>query len=407
MAGKPILQHQVENAVAHGFHDIIMLTRYKEDVIKNYFGNGQRFGVNIEYVTDEIPLGTAGSVKALEAKIKEPFIVFYGDTIMDVNLTNLVDYHFATNGLATLVVHPNDHPHDSDLLEVDDMNRVVKFHAKPHPSGAIYQNLVNAALYALNPEIFQEIERDTYADFGRNIFPDMVAKNLPIYVYKTTEYIKDIGTINRLKEVEADFLSGKITKMNKKNKQKAIFLDRDGVINEDAEPVNSPEKFRFLPDVTDAIKKINESNYLSIIVTNQPMIAKGFATESQLREVHKFMETRLGGSGAYIDRIYYCPHHPEKGHKGENKDLKIICSCRKPGTGMLERAAREMNIDLGRSFIIGDRAVDILAGKNAGTQTILVSQESALSDEEKESDPDEVFNNLYEAVNFILADYEK
>ena len=401
LAGKPILQYQVENAKAYGYDDIIMLTGYKEEVIKNFFGDGSAFGVNIEYITDEHPLGTAGAVKELEEKLEEAFIVFYGDTMMDINLNNLVDYHHSKKGLATLVVHPNDHPHDSDLLEIDTNNRVKKFLSKPHTSGHYHQNLVNAALYVLDPKIFRHIEKNKFADFGRDVFPELVDSGEPVYVLNTTEYIKDIGTIDRLNEVELDYVSGKVQRMNTTFKQKAIFLDRDGVINQEAEPIDSAGKFQLLAGVEDALKRINKSDYLSVVVTNQPMIAKGFANEAQLQEVHNYMETILGQNGIYLDRIYYCPHHPEKGHVGERVDLKVPCSCRKPETGMLDLAALEMNIDLNQSFIVGDRTVDIMTGKHAGVNTILVREGYAGLDGKYECKPDYVFDDLAEAVNCI------
>jgi mannose-1-phosphate guanylyltransferase / phosphomannomutase len=401
LAGKPILQYQVENAKVYGYDDIIMLTGYKEEVIKNYFGDGRAFGVNIEYVTDEHPLGTAGAVKELEEKLEEAFIVFYGDTMMDINLNNLVKYHHSKKGLATLVVHPNDHPHDSDLVEIDTNNRVKKFLSKPHTSSQYHQNLVNAALYVLDPQIFRHIEKNKFADFGRDVFPELIDSGEPVYVLNTTEYIKDIGTIDRLGEVEVDYVSGKVQRMNTTFKQKAIFLDRDGVINQEAEPIDSAGKFKLLAGVEDALKRINKSDYLSVVVTNQPMIAKGFANEAQLQEVHNYMETILGQNGIYLDRIYYCPHHPEKGHVGERVDLKVPCSCRKPETGMLDLAALEMNIDLNQSFIVGDRTVDIMTGKHAGVNTILVREGYAGLDGKYECEPDYVFDDLAEAVNFI------
>lgn len=401
LAGKPILEHQVESARNQGFEDIIMLTGYKEAVIKNHFGDGSAFGLNIGYQSDIHPLGTAGSVRELASQITEPFIVFYGDTMMDINLKAIVDYHNSKRGIATLLVHPNDHPHDSDLVEIDEMGQVLQFLSKPHDALHFHRNLVNAALYVLDPAIFDYIVKGEYADFGKDIFPRVLANNEQIFAYNTTEYIKDIGTLDRLKEVESDYLSGKIHRKNSSTRQKAIFLDRDGVINRDVEPLDRPEKFQLLPGVCDAIKVINNSDYLAVVVTNQPMIAKGFADEEQLREVHNYMETILGRDGSYLDRIYYCPHHPEKGHVGEREDLKIKCSCRKPETGMLDLAALEMNIDLNQSYIVGDRTVDIMTGKNAGVRTILIREGYAGLDGKYECKPDYVCADLAEAVNFI------
>ena len=121
-----------------------------------------------------------------------------------------------------------------------------------------------------------------------------------------------------------------------------------------------------------AINQINASGYLAIVVTNQPVIARGEVTVPELREIHNKMETLLGANGAYIDAIYYCPHHPHKGYEGEIPELKIECDCRKPKPGMLFRAAEDFNIDLSKSWMIGDGENDIKAGRAAGCRTALI-----------------------------------
>lgn len=125
--------------------------------------------------------------------------------------------------------------------------------------------------------------------------------------------------------------------------------------------------------VSEAIKKINASGYLAIVVTNQPVIARGEVTFQELEEIHNKMETLLGKEGAYLDAIYYCPHHPHKGYEGERPELKIECDCRKPKPGMLLKAAEDYNIDLSQSWMIGDGENDVKAGINAGCKTVLLS----------------------------------
>ena len=170
-------------------------------------------------------------------------------------------------------------------------------------------------------------------------------------------------------------MAGRVTAKNLKNKQKAIFLDRDGTINKYVGFLRDIEQFELLDGVTDAIKKINESGYLCIVVTNQPVIARGEVTYEQLDEIHNKMETLLGLEGAYLDGIYICPHHPHKGYEGEIPELKIDCDCRKPKPGMLLRAAKDFNIDLQKSYMVGDSESDILAGKAAGCKTVLIGED--------------------------------
>ena len=184
-----------------------------------------------------------------------------------------------------------------------------------------------------------------------------------------------MGTPDRFKGVCADFANGTVTAKNLKNKQKAIFLDRDGTINKYVGFLRNIDQFELLPGVAEAVKRINASGYLAIVVTNQPVIARGEVTFGQLQEIHNKMETLLGQEGAYLDGIYFCPHHPDKGFEGEVPELKIDCDCRKPKPGLLLRAAQDFNIDLTRSWMVGDGKNDIQAGQNAGCHTSLIGTE--------------------------------
>ena len=155
-----------------------------------------------------------------------------------------------------------------------------------------------------------------------------------------------------------------------------IFLDRDGTINKEVGFLNDIDQFELLPGVGDAIGKINQSGYLAIVITNQPVIARGELSCEGLEEIHNKMETLLGEEGVYLDGLYYCPHHPHSGYEGEARELKIDCDCRKPKPGMLYVAAEEFHIDLKDSWMVGDREQDIAAGKNAGCKTVLIGKGS-------------------------------
>ncbi|QII12875.1 putative mannose-1-phosphate guanylyltransferase [Candidatus Kuenenia stuttgartiensis] len=406
IANKPILQYQIEIAKRFNLTDIILLTGYKGEVVEDYFGNGENWGVNISCYRETIPLGTAGAVKEVEDYLHDDFLVFYGDVIMDIDLKSVIRYHMKRKPIATLVVHPNDHPYDSDLIEVNNEGKVITFHSKPHKQDIFIRNLVNAALYILSPRIMNFLPKGTYSDFGKDIFPKLVNDGEIIYAYNTPEYIKDIGTLERLEEVERDIVSGKLYRLNKKNKRKAIFLDRDGVLNYEIDLLRTPEELELLPDVPNAIKKINTSEYLSVVVTNQPVVAKGLASEKDIYQIHSKLDTVLGRNRAFLDRIYYCPHHPEKGFHGERIEYKIHCDCRKPNTGMINQAVYDLNIDLDESFIIGDRTVDILTGINAGLKTILVRTGYAGDDGVFQCEPDFIFSNLKESTEFIIDCYD-
>lgn len=402
IGGKPIIEHQIEIFNRYGITDIILCTGFLseaiEDFIKNYESN-----INISYSTEIKPLGTAGCIRKLLNMLDDDFLVVYGDIMFDINLNNLIDYHFKKKSEVTLVVHPNDHPYDSDLVEVSSDYRIINFLNKPHKEELIYRNLVNAGVYILSKKVFDYIKPNLKQDFIKDIFPQMLKDESQLYAYNTPEYIKDMGTIGRLKLAEEDFHLGRIESLNLSKKRSAIFMDRDGVINEEIDQLCKIKDFRLIPKAQEAIKKINNMGYLAVVITNQPAIAKGFCSIEEVGEIHKKMETFISREKAIIDRIYYCPHHPEKGFPGENLEYKVDCNCRKPKIGMITSATKDLNIDLKNSFFIGDRKVDIKTAENAGVSSIGVRTGYGCRDKEYKVNPDYWADDLYDAVCIIQS----
>ena len=395
---RPLLEHQILLCRRYGLNDIIIITGHLSDYIERYFGDGSDRGVRITYFRETQPLGTTGGIKELEADLQDDFIVLYGDVMLDINLLSLVDFHQKKRSDCTLVVHPNDHPFDSDLVEIDARQKIIAFHAKPHPPELLYRNLVNAAAYVLSPRIFPFITKGVKADFGKDIFPRILTE-LNLFGYITAEYIKDAGTPERLAQVTHDHQNGRIRHFNNENRRKAVFIDRDGVINREVGLLHTIRDFELLPGTCQAIRSLNASDYLAVVITNQPVVARNLCSVSQLEAIHKKMEMLLGEQHAKLDAIYYCPHHPDRGYPGENEAYKIDCTCRKPKPGMVMQAAADFNIDLTASFFIGDSARDIQCGKNAGTRTVGVRTGYGCIDATIE--PDYFFDDLQESVHFI------
>ena len=156
--------------------------------------------------------------------------------------------------------------------------------------------------------------------------------------------------------------------------------------------------------MADAIKKINESGYLAIVITNQPVIARGEVTYEELNDIHNRMEKLLGLDGAYVDDIYYCPHHPDKGFDGELEELKIKCECRKPNIGMLKKAIQDHNIDLNESIVIGDSTLDIKMAENAKIKSILLKTGQAGTDGKYDITPFYVADDLNDALKYLELD---
>lgn len=404
ICGMPILEHEINTLREQGFTDIIITVGHLRHIIMDYFGDGsgispvtgKPFGVHIEYYVEEKPLGNAGALFQLKDKLTEDFLLLNADSVFDIDFNRFIGYHKSKGGLATLFTHPNSHPYDSGLLITDENNAVLQWLTKENERPRYYHNCVNAGLHVISPKLLTQQIDSEKIDLDRHLLKPLAGSG-KMFAYNSPEYVKDMGTPERYLCVCKDFEDGVITSKNLNKKQKVIFLDRDGTINKYVGFLRNIDDFELLPNVSKAIKLINSSGYLAIVVTNQPVIARGEVTVSELDNIHRKMETLLGANGAYIDGLYYCPHHPDKGFKGEVTELKFECECRKPKTGMLYKAAKDFNIDLSASWIIGDSRSDIQTGINAGCKAALISNA------ESKYGQDITADSLYSAVKEILG----
>ena len=402
--GKPVLEREIECLRDQGFTDLIITVSHLAERIISYFGDGSSFGVHIEYYIENVPLGNAGALYKLKDKLIDDFLLLNADSIFDIDFNRFVDYHKAKGGLVTLFTHPNSHPYDSGVLIADENEAVQQWLTKEDFRPKWYANRVNAGLHVISPKVLdisgidgskigeEENGKRIKVDLDRQVLKPLCGTG-KMYCYNSPEYVKDMGTPDRYVSVCKDYAEGKVTAKNLKQKQKAVFLDRDGTINKYVGFLRSIDEFELLPGVTDAIKVINSSGYLVIVVTNQPVIARGEVTFEQLHEIHNKMETLMGTDGAYLDGIYFCPHHPHKGYEGEVPELKFECECRKPKPGMLIKAAEDFNIDLAASWMIGDGENDVKAGKAAGCKTGLIGTHNF--------GQDITITSLREFVNYI------
>lgn len=391
--GKPILEHQIEHLKKQGINKYFLIVGHKKEYIKNYFDNGSKWNVCIDYVEEQEPLGTAGGLFYLKNVIREDFLLINGDIIFDINLQRFFDYHREKGGEVTIVTHPNDHPYDSALIVSDSKGLVRKWIHKEEERN-FHRNQVNAGIHLCAASLLNRFYEPKKLDFDRDILKDVIVEK-KLYVYQTPEYIKDMGTPQRYLEVIKDMEKNKLFFKNLNNKQRAIFLDRDGTINKYVGFLRKQEQLELIDGVSQAIKKINQSGFLAIIVTNQPVIARGEVTEGELELFHNKLETLLGKEHAYVDDIFICPHHPDSGFVGERKEYKIQCECRKPNIGMMTEAAYKYNIDLSKSYMIGDSEIDILAGKKATCTTIKIG------DKTQKIKPDYYAKNLLEAISIV------
>ena len=383
--GKPVLEREIINLREQGFTDLIITVSHLASHIMDYFGDGAAFGVNIEYYIEEQPLGNAGALFKLRDKLDDDFLLLNADAVFDIDFNRFVAYHRRKGGLVTLFTHPNSHPYDSGVLIADENDAVQQWLTKEDVRPQWYRNRVNAGLHVISPAVLDASGIDAEAvgteRDGKRVKVDldrMILKPLcgtgKMFCYDSPEYVKDMGTPKRYAEVCEDFAQGRVAARNLRNKQKAVFLDRDGTINKYVGFLRNIDDFELIDTAAQAIRQINRSGYLAIVITNQPVIARGEVTFAELEEIHHKMETLLGAEGAYLDAIYYCPHHPHSGYAGEVPELKIKCACRKPEPGMILRASEEFHIDLSASFMVGDSENDILAGKAAGCRSVLLGE---------------------------------
>jgi len=404
--GKPLLEYQVEKLKSYGIKKIVMIVGHLGEKIVDHFKDGKDFGVEIDYIFEKEPLGTAGAFYYLKDKIDaKDFMLVFGDIFFDMDFDRMEDFHFKNSALTTLLAHPNGHPYDSDLIQTDDTGRVIGFDSKHNVRDYWYDNMVNAGMYIINKRLLDLVKEPVKTDFEKDILANQVKLGASIYAYHTPEYVKDVGTVDRINATVEELKSGLIQSKNLKKKQRAIFLDRDGTMNVSKGFISKADDLELIPGTIDAIKAINKSGALAIVITNQPVIARGECSFEELHNIHNKLKTLLGEKGAFVDDIFYCPHHPDKGFEGEVPELKFDCECRKPKTGMIDEAVKKYNIDLSKSYMVGDSTMDLETARNAGIKSVLVNTGFAGNDGKYDRSCDIEADNLFDAVEKIIKDF--
>lgn len=400
--GKPMIQWQIENLKAYGITEIVIIIGYLGEKIKEYFKDGEAFGVNIQYIEEKGPLGSGGALYYLNNMISDgSFLLIFGDVMFDMDIHRMLRFHEEKQAQITLLMHPNSHPYDSDVLLIDEEKRVTGILSKKDKRNDWYDNCTNAGIYVIKADVLEKITEPKKLDLEKEVILPLITDNV-VYGYHTTEYVKDAGTVSRFFEVEKAHRNGIWKKRNLRNKQECVFLDRDGTINVYKGLIDSDELFELENGVSLAIQQLNEAGYLVIVVTNQPVVARGMCDIADVKKIHRKMQVLLGEQGAYVDDIAFCPHHPDKGYPEENPEYKIICNCRKPSTGMIDKMVEKYNIDTAKSYIIGDSTIDIQTGKNAGLRTVLVETGMAGKDGKFDVKADLVAEDLEVAVQKII-----
>ncbi len=402
--GEPLLGRQLSALAGQGIENVLLLVNHRASDIADYVEKGN-FPLRVSLRDDgDTPLGTAGALFAAIDDLDDEFLVVYGDTLFDIDVQAMLEHHRANRADLTLLVHPNDHPADSDLIELDNEDRIVAMHGYPHADGADYDNLVNAAFYICRREGLGQLTDSTEPqDLAKHHFPSLLATDARLFGYRSFEYIKDIGTPSRLARAEGHLRSGRVGRARRHMPQPAVFLDRDGTINELVGYVRKPDHLLLIAGAGAAIARLNAHEFRVVVTTNQPVIARGECDMAGMAQIHRRLQTLLGHEGAFVDLIQFCPHHPDAGFVGEVPELKGPCDCRKPGIALIKQAIDTLNIDRTKSWFVGDSTSDMEAARRAGLMSILVRTGEGGRDGKYPCHSDYVVADLAEAVSLIIS----
>jgi len=353
----PFLAYLFTYLKNYNITDIVLSVGYLHKKITDYFGN-YYLGINIKYAIEKESLGTGGAiVNSLQfIDQNQPVIVLNGDTFLQIDYQKLVSFYDKSNSDLTIVLRNVEDSSRYGSVEIDDKNLIVNFIEKNIQQKSGY---INGGIYILNPKIFSNYNLAKKFSFEQDFLCEHTASIKPSG-FVSKDYFIDIGIPEDYKKAANE--------LPKIIKNKALFLDRDGVINVDYGHVGKIENFHFIDGIFELCQEAQSKGYLIVIVTNQAGIAKGKYTEEQFLELTKWMENEFLNYKIKIAKTYYCPYH----EKAAIKQYKQDSFDRKPNPGMLLKAIKEFNIDPRKSIMIGDKESDIEAAEVAEISNIIL-----------------------------------
>lgn len=402
VAGRPFFDYSLDLLKKAGFRKFLFLIGYRAEMIEEYYGDGQSNDIEIKYCYDgEKLLGTGGAVRRAYDYLEDDFLLMYGDSFMDIDYEETVYRYFEgkkTGKRAVMTVLKNDNMFDKSNVIMENGEIVLYDKHNPVPE----MNSIDYGVCMYEKSLFTDYESDYKFDLAE--IQNRLSLEGKIACHEVTKRFYEIGNPDSLKEF-TEYITHRIHE-----KHPAVFLDRDGVINEivyneDTELMDSPmnvSQFVLLPGVSDAIKEIKSKGYYVFIVTNQPAAAKGKTTLTKLYDINTHFVNEMKREGVDIDGVFMCPHYPKKLPLTKEEYLIRKCSCRKPDSGMIDFAANKYNLNLSESYMVGDSFTDVQCGRNAGVKTIFLGDYKCdackrLCDDK----PDFICKNIKEAAEKI------
>ena len=393
-----ILDLQLDFFARNNFKRIHMFLGFGSDqVIRHLQG---RSDFEFLFHVESQPKGSAGELISKLIEINENIVVVHGDLYLDFPIQKMLDEISDPSISFVQLVHPSNHMRDSDIVETDEIGNIVAIRIKPHDEDLVIRNQCNAGVFIFSknwlPQIINVADKfeGDRIDLDRELIPGILASGLKGRTHRNIGTVRDLGTTERLLNFTPYFNVGDSSYL-----KPMIFLDRDGVINQDSGWISKEADFNVYADVPEAISLLNKSGFRIVVVTNQPVVARGEIPLAGVNHLHSILDMKLAEQDAFIDEYFICPHHPDSGFLGEIKELKIKCDCRKPDVGLMVQALKKFPTLISRSWMIGDSWRDQEVATRMNINFIRVDRELETF-EPLSKIP--VFTDLLGAVKYIL-----
>lgn len=360
---KPNLDHIIKALKKNNITEYLFLTKHLNKKIIRFLKKKKIN--NAKILQDRYLSGTGGALLEAIPFLKKEFLVIYSDLFINFDYKKFIKFAKNKKANVCIAVHANSHPFDSDTVEYDSNFKIIKIVEKN--TKQYKENNSIAGIFYFKKSFLSEKNFRKYKtiDIVKNLLSIKIKNK--IFAYKTLDYIKDFGTPGRINLIKKE-IRKKI--INYKIKKNAVFLDRDGVINKEIGGVTKLDQFKIINGVGKAINLLNKRNIPCFIVSNQAQIAKGLLKISTLKKINCTLDLYLSKFNAYIDDFLICPNFNNK--KITKKNVSFFWKDRKPHPGMIKELAKRHNINLKKSYFIGDSDLDILCGKKCKMKTILV-----------------------------------